>query len=31
VSIDQSYAEHENKIVILAAAITIDMVMKESK
>jgi uncharacterized protein YxjI len=31
VSIDPSYAEHENKIVILAAAITIDMVMKESK
>ena len=31
VSIDASYANKENKIAILASAITIDMVLKESK
>jgi uncharacterized protein YxjI len=31
VNIDQSYANMMNKIVILSAAITIDMVLKESK
>ncbi|XGB39002.1 MAG: hypothetical protein LVT47_12595 [Cyanobacteria bacterium LVE1205-1] len=31
VSIDPTYANKENKIAILASAITIDMVLKESK
>ena len=31
VSVNKEYAEDNNKVVILSAAITIDMVMKESK
>ncbi|RZL40569.1 MAG: scramblase, partial [Pedobacter sp.] len=31
VSIDPSYAENNNKVAIVATAITIDMVLKESK